>query len=485
MEKGSTKIQPLVPPARFHIHAKLVGVLAGIGLPALLWFLPLGIPASARHALAIAAFAVLFWIVQPIEHAWTGLIACFLFMALKVVPPSSAFSGFASDAPWFLFGAILIGAAAAQSGLAGRIAHRIMSVVGASYSRILLGFVLVDFTLIFLVPSGIARVTILASMAIGVVEAFGEKRGSNVGRGIFILITYTATIFDKMILGGAASITARGVIETFGHVKVYWGHWFLAFLPCDLVTILACWWLIPRLYPPERISLAQDRERLMNYLGERASRLGPMTALERRAAFWIGLAIVLWVTDFWHHIPPSVIGLGVGLALALPRVGVLTIDEVRKVNWLPMFFVAASLTIAQVLQETKALDLITRALFSGLDPLVSGGSFTASIFFYWLAFLYHIVAGDEVGMLTTSIPPLMQYAIARGFNPLTIGMLWTFAAGGKLFVYESAPLIVGYSYGYFDTRDMLRVGLLLTIVESLVLLYVVPFYWPMIGLRLR
>jgi anion transporter len=471
------------PVRRVYVHPALhrVGILAGIGVPILLWFLPLGISASARHALAIAAFAVIFWIVQPIEHAWTGLIACFLFMALKVAPPNLAFSGFASDAPWFLFGAILIGAAAAQSGLAGRLAHRILGIVGTSYSRILLGFILVDFTLIFLVPSGIARVTILASMAIGVVEAFAEKRGSNIGRGIFILLTYTATIFDKMILGGAASIAARGVIETFGHVQVYWGHWFLAFLPCDLVTILACWWLIPRLYPPERTSLAGAR----NYLREHVAALGPMTALERRAAFWIGLAIVLWVTDFLHHVRPSVIGLGVGLALALPRVGVLTIEDVKKVNWLPMFFVAASLTIGQVLQETRALDLLTRALFSWLDPLVTGGSFATSTFFYWFAFLYHIIAGDEVSMLSTSIPPLMQYAIARGLNPLTLGMLCTFAAGGKLFVYESATLIVGYSYGYFDSRDMLRVGFLLTIIESLVLLYVVPFYWPLIGLRLR
>jgi di/tricarboxylate transporter len=61
-------------------------------------------------------------------------------------------------------------------------------------------------------------------------------------------------------------------------------------------------------------------------------------------------------------------------------------------------------------------------------------------------------------------------------------MIWTFASGGKLFVYQSAVMIVGYSYGYFDSRDMLRVGLALTIIESVLLLLVVPFYWPLIGI---
>jgi di/tricarboxylate transporter len=44
-------------------------------------------------------------------------------------------------------------------------------------------------------------------------------------------------------------------------------------------------------------------------------------------------------------------------------------------------------------------------------------------------------------------------------------------------------MIVGYSFGYFDTRDMLRVGAILSLVESLLLLVVVPFYWPLIGIR--
>jgi di/tricarboxylate transporter len=89
---------------------------------------------------------------------------------------------------------------------------------------------------------------------------------------------------------------------------------------------------------------------------------------------------------------------------------------------------------------------------------------------------------SEVSMLGTSIPPLMNFATSRGLDPLAIGMVWTFAAGGKIFVYQSAVLIVGYSYGYFDARDMFRMGLLLTVVESLILILLVPFYWPLIGI---
>jgi di/tricarboxylate transporter len=78
---------------------------------------------------------------------------------------------------------------------------------------------------------------------------------------------------------------------------------------------------------------------------------------------------------------------------------------------------------------------------------------------------------------------VLQYFQSQGFDPLSIGMIWTFAAGGKIFVYQSAVLIVGYSYGYFDAKDLLKVGFILTAVESVILLLLVPLYWPLIGIQ--
>jgi di/tricarboxylate transporter len=44
-------------------------------------------------------------------------------------------------------------------------------------------------------------------------------------------------------------------------------------------------------------------------------------------------------------------------------------------------------------------------------------------------------------------------------------------------------LVAGYSSGYFEAQDLLRVGICLTVLESLVMLLIVPFYWPLIGIR--
>ena len=86
-------------------------------------------------------------------------------------------------------------------------------------------------------------------------------------------------------------------------------------------------------------------------------------------------------------------------------------------------------------------------------------------------------------MLASSMPPLLQFTMSRGFNPIVVGMIWTFASSGKIFVYQAAAVITGYSYGYFEGRDVLKVGIVLTLFESIMLLLLVPFYWPLIGLK--
>src|SRR5262249_54386764 len=205
--------------------------LAAVVAPVAVWFAPLHLAPPVQHALAITSFMIVAWVTEALDHAVTGLIGCYLFWALGIVKIDMAFSGFADDTAWFLFGAVLFGSMATKTGLARRLAILVMSAVGNTYSRLLLGIVLSDFLLTFLVPSGMARVVIMAAVALGLMEAFGVAPGSNIGRGMFIVLTYTAGIFDKMIIAGAASITARSWIEKAGHVEVLYSKWFLAYLP--------------------------------------------------------------------------------------------------------------------------------------------------------------------------------------------------------------------------------------------------------------
>jgi sodium-dependent dicarboxylate transporter 2/3/5 len=293
-----------------------------------------------------------------------------------------------------------------------------------------------------------------------------------------LLLTYSAALFDKMIIAGASSIAARGLIEANAGLEVQWSRWFLAFLPCDLITVFAGWGLALWLFPPE----STEPDGGTKYFREELSKIGALGTAEIKASLLVTGATALWMTDFIHHISPAKIGLGAGLAALLPGIGQLDTEDMKRLNYLPIFFIASALAMGNVLAATGGLDLLTKAVFTWMAPLLTS-TLAATVVLYWSAFAYHIVLSSDVAMLSTSIPLLMTFAKEHGLNPLLLGMVWTFSSAGKIFVYQSAVLVVGYSYGYFATRDLFRFGFLLTVVEFLIAVPTVTLYWPLIGIQ--
>ena len=230
--------------------------------------------------------------------------------------------------------------------------------------------------------------------------------------------------------------------------------------------------------PAEKITLDGGAD----YLRQEIGKLGAFSTMEKQAALLIGAATVLWMTDFIHHISSAKIGLGVGLLALLPYVGLLKTEDLRSINYLPVFFVAAALSMAAVLQQTKSIALLTDIAFAWIEPLMTSVvSTTAAL--YWTAFVYHLFLSSDIPMLGTSLPLLMTFAKSHGLNPLMLGMIWTFASAGKIFAYQSAVLVVGYSFGYFSARDLLKIGLCITLVEFVAVVAIVPLYWPLTGIR--
>ena len=386
------------------------------------------------------------------------------------------FSGFVNDTSWFYVGAMLIGAMAAKSGLPQRIGNFVISRIGVTYSRVLLGLIIIDLLLTFVVPSGTAVLVIMASLALAVMKLFDAGKGSNIGRGLFLVLTYVTGIFNKMIIAGSASIMARGMIEQAG-VTVSYARWFAAFLPTIIVTVIAAWWFTLKAFPPEAASLVDRSEQVKAHFRTTE----PWTPLSKKAALLCGLAMLLWLTDALHGISPAIIAFAIGLFALLPFVDVLDEKDFRSINLLPFFFAASAIGMGEVLETTGALRIVTDNFIGGLEPWLADRMLAVTVL-YWGGFLYHFITASELSMLATSMPVLMEFSRANDLDPLFIGLLWAFSTGGKLFAYQSGVLVLGYAYGYFRHTDLIKIGLFLTVVDFVVLWLSVAFYWPLLGL---
>jgi len=291
------------------------------------------------------------------------------------------------------------------------------------------------------------------SLLLGIVAVCGLTPQSNVAKGLFIGVTYACTLFAKMNMAAAANLLVRGLIEEQTGRQVWWGQWFLAFVPAALLTVAACWLTVRWLYPSGAHELTGSQRALHDAL----QTLGPWSRDEQKTLAWLLLAITLWATDCLHHIHPAVIALGIGLLLALPQAGVLDVKAIKAVNFLLIMFIGGALSMGHVLTQTGVLHLLTERLMPGLIPMLSDG-WRAALTLYWGGFVYHFLLAEDKVMVTTALPVLLKCAQTHGYNPVAVGMIWAFAAGAKLFVYQSSVLIYGYSYGYFTGRDVLKVA---------------------------
>ena len=130
--------------------------------------------------------------------------------------------------------------------------------------------------------------------------------------------------------------------------------------------------------------------------------------------------------------------------------------------------------------ETGGLTLLTDNILGGMEPFIESKVLAVPVL-YWTAFVYHFFTASEISMLATSLPVLMEFAKSHSLDPLWIGLVWSFAAGGKLFAYQSAPLVVGYSYGYFRHMDLVKLGAMLTVIEFVGLAFCAGIWWPIFG----
>ena len=460
---------------------KFLFVLIAVAVGLITYLLPLTPSESGRRVLGITLFIITMFITEPVHLGITGLLGCWLYWVCAGIPVAKAFSGFHTDTPWFILGVMLLGLLAETSGLAKRIAYKIIGRGRSDYAAIVLTMMVVNFLLTFVIASGVAKCFLVCTISIRLIESYGVPKESNIGRGLLLVMTYQAGIFDKVVLAGAGNLLARGIIESLGKVHVAYGLWFVAFIPITVLTIAFCWFAILKMFPPEKKVLEGGQA----FCKAELAKMGPLSRDEIKALAFLGGATLLWATDYWHHISPSVIGIVAGLIACLPFVGGLKKEDIGKANFMIVIFVASALCMGNVMADTEILKTLTAALFKWMTPVLHSSSVTAAMFMYWYANLFHLFMGNEAAMIGATTPALMQFAVRDHFNPLTLGMIWTFAAGGKVFVYQSAVIAVGYSFGYFSAKDFFKFGLVLFFVESFLLLVIIPWYWPLLGLTFR
>jgi len=457
---------------------RTIGTACGLAAATVILMLP-GVgtldPMGVR-ALAIIVLGVLFWATEVLNAGITAVMTLGLLM-IAGVPGSVALSGFAASGFWILVAVLFFGYAMDKTGLARRIAYRILLLFPPTYAGILFAFLLIGFVLTLGIPSMTVRTAILMPIAWALVQALGLPLP---GRGSALIILST---FEMAVLPGCALLTGAlwgpylaGLFAN-QQIPIAWLDYAkVMFVPTLVWCVMVLVANMIVLRPEGGLGVTHE------VVGAELAKLGRMSRHEQMTALIVAASIVAWATQPWHKAPAEAIGM---LALtALFAVGVLQPPEIGTgIPWPLALFVGGMLSLGTVITTYKISGWVSSLLVPMLAPL-AGNPFllVAGIGVAVMAMRFI----DPVGFISIATFFLALVGVARdwGMSPLVLSGVIFLPLHVFWFSYQNIWIVITEGVtkkrAYTDA-DRFRLATVYAVV-TVAALWVAVGYWKLTGL---
>ena len=446
-------------------------ILAGMALLAallVLVFPPLS-PAETR-ALALTIAALGLWATGAVPEHITAVAFFTVAMLFAVAPPAVVFGGFDSAALWLIFGGLVMGVAVRGTGLGERIATRVARLFGTSYWGVITGVTVVGVAMGFLMPSSMGRAILLMPIALSIAGRYGFRPGSNGHLGVVLAAAFGCHVPTFSVLpANVPNLVLVGAAETLWHTTPSYGQYLLLHFPVlGLLKAVVMILLIVKFWPDTPKPVAEPAH-------------PAMTAGEWQLSLLLAAALLLWATDFLHHVSPAWISMAAGSLLLLPGIGLVDRKAfAEQVNYGSLFYVAGIMGLGALVNASGLGAGLARTMLAVL-PLAPGQGVTNFISLATISTL--------VGLLTTlpGVPAVLtplagEMARASGLPLEAVLMSQVLGFSNPLLPYESAPLVVAIQLGGGAAFGPARtLCLWLAAVTILVLLPLDFLWWRLLG----
>lgn len=456
-------------------------------LLALKWVVAVGVPLGVfflapfdfvlRAYLAITLGAILFWALQVIPEAITGLLLPILFCLVGVATPDLAFSSWSMILPWLVLAGIIMGNVMTTTGLVKRLAYKILLWTGCSCRGLLIACFAIGIFLPLLVSSTWAKLLILGPIGIAICKAWGLKPKDKATTGIMAMIMFSSLSSCHLYMSGDDAmifivslfreVTNGAVnIDFFEWLKLMWlpGFGWLA------MSILTPYFLLVR---PNRAQMPDISETIRAQYKE----MGKMSRQEIKALVIVLLILLNFMTE-------SITGLNSAHVLVVlvslffvPGINLVKGEDLAKMDIWIIFFVTGALSVGICSDVAGFGDLVSDKL---LPILTSVGDHTRVLLSYALGVIVNCFM-TPLGAQSAFELLIGKLCYGAGIDPVSTMMSFQMGLEMYLFPYEVAMVLFFFSLGYMDGKQTLKV-FATRLVISFLLMFLVAGWWDIVGL---
>lgn len=440
-------------------------------VPIIIWFIPtnqlFSQPMKIFFMITTAGILVL-----AFEFFDYGLAAMFIpaFYTLSgIVPAATAYSGYVSNIPWLVLGALLLTEVLDETGLLKRISYWCILKCGGTYKGIIWGIFLAGLILT-LMTSGSANF-LLPALCYGICRSLSLEKSKEAAvimfAGCISTISTTPLVYKPAFMG----LALGGARTVLPDLSVSWIGYFYHNLP----NIVFCIFLIFLLFLVFRPKCTVDGT---DYFKAEYNKLGAISAREKKA-FMITIGLLLFLlTASFHHIAMEWGFVLVPWLFLLPGINCATSQTVHRVNFSMVLFIGSCLCIGSVSAALGVGDLISQTI----SPLLKNLSTMSVLAIVWLmAFLINFVLTPLAACGALS-GPLTQIALDLGINPLVMIYTLIGSMDQLLLPYEYASYAIFFAFGLMSVKHFAKFMAIKACFHFIFLMLVLGPWWYFIGL---
>ncbi|AAU22087.1 DASS family sodium-coupled anion symporter [Bacillus sp. FSL W8-0445] len=474
-----------------------IGLLLGPALffAVLLFFFPEGLSYEGRMVLATTLWVAVWWITEAVPIPAASLLPIVLLPLTGALEGAAVTSSYGDPIVFLFLGGFLIALAMERWNLHKRIALNIISVVGTSTSRIVLGFMAATGFLSMWV-SNTAAVMMMLPIGTAIIHQVSaviksERKDlaaeeAKFSKALIFSIGYAGTIGGLgTLIGTPPNIILAANIKKLYGVEVSFGGWMAFAVPVVVILLVAVWLYLTKVAHPIKMKeLPGGKELIL----EEKRKLGKMSFEETMVLLVFGFAAFMWVTRtfLWDDKIPGIDDTMIAIFAAsllflIPSLNkggrVLDWSVSKDLPWGILLLFGGGLALATGFKETGLAEWI-----GGRLTVLDGFNFVVIVIISTALVLFLTEITSNTATATMILPVLASLALALNVHPYALMVPAAMAANCAFMLpVGTPPNAIIFASGKLKISEMVRTGFVINIFTLILIVgavfYILPHLW--------
>lgn len=418
---------------------------------------------SNRAMLAIFVASLILWITEAIPNYLTSLILIIALVLTGVLPEKVAYAQLGHEVMWLNILSFVLASMLVVTGVAKRFALWFILKFGKNASSIFLSFIVINLVLSIFISATTAKAAILLPIFMVIAAVYGASNGNrnNFGRNIILQNLFQINMgASSFLTGSGANLLAASLIAGAIGSDIFFSDWMIAAFPGALILMILGWIVGSKIiFPIEKENRKPSIEGGMDTLRVELKNMGKVSFNEIKSIFIFVSILALWVTDRYHGISPTAVAFMGAIVALLPKIGIVSWNEV-DIPWHLLLFSAGAYTLGAGFNVTDLPSIAVNSMFDGLG-ISDNTPFWVLYLILTFGMIYSALIFQSKTMRAMIFIPIAIGVASRfGFEVISLALPLAFLIEHVYVLpFNSKPALLLYSTNHYSWTDTFKYGI--------------------------